>query len=99
MVIRFFLSAVSPSDVEQMTVFFNEDIVPAFQTHPECVGVELVMAVDPGVDGLVEGGALTRWTTYEAMELALADPKLMDAQARVRGLLRREPIRKVYEIL
>lgn len=99
MVIRFFLSAISPSDIGRMQKLFAEDVVPAFLAHPECRGVELVMAVDRGVDGLVEGGALTRWSSREAMESALSDDSLLAAQSRVRDLLRREPIRKVYEVI
>ena len=99
MVIRMFLSAISPSDVDRVQQLFAEDVVPAFEAHPDCLGVELVMSVDAGVDGLVEGGAVMRWTSEEAMERALGDPSLTAAQVRVRELLRREPVRRVYRIL
>ena len=58
MVIRFFLSAVAPSDVDTVVAAFQQDVVPVFEAHPDCMGVELIMSAEPGVDGLVEGGAL-----------------------------------------
>ena len=99
MVIRLFLSAVAPGDLDDVIAFFREDVVPAFEGHPECLGVELIMSADAGVDGLVEGGALTRWTSIEAMEDALSSEGLADSQERIRGFLRREPIRKVYRVM
>jgi hypothetical protein len=97
--IRFFLSAVSPDDVEEVIRLFEADIVPAFRDHPDCLGIDLVMAEEAGVSGLVEGGVVTRWTTLDAMETALDSPELVESQERVRGLLRREPIRKIYRVL
>ncbi len=99
MVIRMFLSAVSPGDLDELVRLFREDVVPAFEAHPDCLGVELVRASRAGVGGLVEGGALTRWTSMEAMEKALDSPALQASQVRVRDLLRREPLRKVYEVI
>jgi len=99
MVIRMFLSAISPPDVDEVIRLFTEDVVPAFESHPDCLGIELVMAERPGVSGLVEGGAITRWTSIEAMEAAVTSDTLTSAQQRVRGFLRREPIRKVYRVL
>lgn len=99
MVIRFFLSAVAPSDLDTVVAAFRQDVVPVFEAHPDCMGVELIMSTEPGVDGLVEGGALTRWVSLEAMEAALASEDLTASQARIRQYLRREPIRKVYRVM
>jgi quinol monooxygenase YgiN len=98
MVIRLFLSAVAPSDADEVLRLFSEDVVPAFTAHPDCLGVELVMSTESGPDGMIEGGALTRWTSLEAMEAALTDDSLRASQVRIRELLRKEPIRKVYEV-
>jgi hypothetical protein len=97
--IRFFVSAVSPDDVEEVIRLFETDVVPVFRDHPDCLGIELVMAEEAGVSGMVEGGVITRWTSVEAMETALDSPELVGSQERVRGLLRREPIRKIYRVL
>ncbi len=99
MIIRMFLSAVAPGDLDDLVRLFREDVVPAFEAHPDCLGVELVRAQQPGVGGLVEGGAVTRWTSAEAMEKALDSLELQASQVRIRDLLRREPLRKVYEVI
>ena len=49
--------------------------------------------------GLIEGGALIRWTSAPAMEEALASESILASQARIRALLRRQPLRKVYEVI
>lgn len=98
MVIRLFLSAVAVSDVDQVVRLFTEDVVPAFTAHPDCLGIELIVSTETGGDGMVEGGVLTRWTSLDAMEAALGSAQLQASQQRVRELLRREPLRKVYEV-
>ena len=99
MVIRLFLSAVAPGDIDRLIEYFTEDVIPAFQAHPSCLGIELIRAEKPGLGGLIEGGAFSRWTSVEEMEAALAGADLVASQARIRELLRREPIRKVYEVV
>lgn len=99
MVIRLFLSAVAEGDLDQVLALLKEDVVPAFQGHPDCLGIEVVMAEAAGVGGLVEGGVITRWTSTEAMESALVSPELTESQVRVRRLLRREPVRRVFQVI
>ncbi len=99
MVVRLFLSAVAPGDVDELVRLFQEDVVPAFEAHPACLGIELVRAFQPGVGGLIEGGALMRWTSVADMEEALASPAIQASQVRIRELLRREPLSKVYEVI
>jgi len=99
MIVRMFLSAVSESDLDELITVFREDVVPAFTAHPDCLSIELIRAEKPGVGGLIEGGALIRWTSAEAMDAALASEEIIASQERIRGLLRRQPLRKVYEII
>ncbi len=98
-VLRLFLSAVSEADLDELMSGFREDVVPAFEAVPGCLGIELVRADQAGVGGLIEGGVITRWVSSEAMEAGLQDPTVIASQTRVRALLRREPLRKVYEII
>jgi quinol monooxygenase YgiN len=99
MVIRLFLSAVSASEVDEVLALLREDVVPVFTAHPDCLGIEIVIADSAGAGGMVEGGVLTRWTSADAMEAALASPELLEGQARVRQLLRREPKRLVLQVV
>ncbi|MFP5331628.1 MAG: hypothetical protein ACLGHX_04600 [Acidimicrobiia bacterium] len=98
-VLRLFLSAVAASELDDVVALLRTDVVPAFSAHPECLGIELVIADRAGADGLVEGGVLTRWTTRVAMEAALKSVELTASQERVRRLMRREPMRLVLEVV
>ncbi|MDP8958608.1 MAG: hypothetical protein M3N51_05260 [Actinomycetota bacterium] len=98
MFIRLFLSSVAPGDLAQVERLFREDVIPAFQAHPDCLGIQLIMAAQADVAGLVEGGAISRWKTLEGMNEALLSPKVRESQNRIRELLRREPVQKVYEV-
>ncbi len=99
MVIRMFLSAVSARDLDQLIAMFKEDVVPAFEAAAGCLGIDLIRAETAGVGGLIEGGVIIRWDSAKHMEAALNDPAIIKSQDRVRALLRREPLRKVYEII
>ena len=99
MVIRMFLSAVSEADLDALIAMFKEDVIPAFTSAPGCLGIELIRAQTAGVGGLIEGGVIIRWDSPASMESALADPAIIRSQERVRALLRREPLRKVYEVI
>ena len=99
MIIRLFLSAVSESDLDELITIFEEDVVPAFVASPACLGIELIRADRAGVGGLIEGGALIRWTSAADMEAALASEEIVASQERIRGLMRRQPLRKVYEVI
>ena len=99
MIVRLFLSACAPQDMDELIRLFKEDVVPAFEAYDDCLGIELIAGDAPGVDGLVEGGALTRWTSIEAMEEILDKPDIQASQTRIREYLRRTPLRKVYEVI
>ena len=42
---------------------------------------------------------MTRWVSHEAMEAGLQSPAVVASQTRIREMLTREPLRKVYEIV
>jgi quinol monooxygenase YgiN len=99
MIVRMFMSAVAPGDVDELVRLFSEDVAPVFEAHPDCLGIELIRAERAGVGGLIEGGVITRWTSLEAMEAALDTPEIKESQVRVRSLMRRLPLRRFYEVL
>ena len=98
MIVRMFLSKCAPEDLPTLTELFREDIAPAFAAYEQCLGIEMIVSAETGADGLLEGGAITRWTDIEAMEEILAKPDIQDAQVRIREYLRRTPIRKTFEV-
>ena len=97
--LRLYQSAVDPADVEEMQRLFVDDVAPAFARAPGCLGIELTVAVEPNAGGLVEGAAISRWSSLEEMTAAMASHEVQEALVRVRGLLRQEPVSKVLQVL
>jgi quinol monooxygenase YgiN len=97
--LRLFQSAIDPADVDEVARLFEDDIKPVFAALDGCVSIELVISVDKNAGGLVDGAALSRWSSIELMEEALETREVAEALIRVRQLLRQEPIARVFEVL
>ena len=97
--IRLFQTAVDPADVEEVARLFEDDVKPVFARLDGCISIELVVSVDKNAGGLVDGAALSRWSSIEKMETALDSREVSEALIRVRQLLRQEPISRVFEVL
>ena len=97
--LRLYQSAVDPADVAEMHRLFVDDVVPAFAERPGCLGIELTVAVEPNAGGLVEGAAISRWSSLDEMAAAMASHDVQEALVRVRTLLRQEPVSKVLRVL
>jgi len=97
--LRIFYSAVDPADVDEVTRLFMDDVKPVFAAAAGCVSMELVISVDKNAGGLVDGAAISRWSSLDAMEDALASREVGEAMIRVRQLLRQEPVSRVFEVL
>ncbi len=97
--LRLFQSAVDPADVDEVRRLFVDDVKPAFEAIVGCLSVELTVSVEKNAGGLVEGAVVSRWSSLEAMETAVASRPVQEAIVRVRQLLRQEPVAKVFEIL
>jgi quinol monooxygenase YgiN len=97
--LRLFQSTIDPADVDRVRRLFKDDILPVYDRLPGCLGIELVMRTEPNAGGLVEGAALSRWASREAMETAMASRPVQEAQVRIFELLRQEPVVRVFEVL
>jgi quinol monooxygenase YgiN len=97
--VRLYQSAVDPADVEEMRRLFLDDVVPAFAGCAGCLGIELAVTVEANAGGLVEGMAISRWSSLEDMSAAMASHHVQGALVRVRQLLRQEPVSKVLQVL
>ena len=96
--VRFFYSAVDPSDVERVRNLFLEDVRPAFDGQSGCLGIELLINVTSNAGGLVDGVAMSRWTSREAMDVAMASRPVQEALVRVTQFLRQEPVTRTFEV-
>jgi quinol monooxygenase YgiN len=97
--LRMFQTAVDPADVDEVARLFEDDVKPVFAGLAGCVSIELIISVDKNAGGLVDGAALSRWSSIDEMETALESREVAEALIRVRQLLRQEPISKVFEVL
>ena len=97
--LRLYQSAVDPDDVEEVRRLFTADVAPAFAGCAGCLSVELAVSTDVNAGGLVEGAAITRWSSLDEMAAAMASHEVREALVRVRQLLRQEPVSKVLQVL
>jgi quinol monooxygenase YgiN len=97
--LRLFQTAVDPADADEVARLFEDDVKPVFGAITGCLSIELVISVDKNAGGLVDGAALSRWSSIDEMEAALESREVAEALIRVRQLLRQEPISKVFEVL
>jgi quinol monooxygenase YgiN len=98
MYVRLFFSAVDPTDSDEVRRIFLEDVKPAF-TQLGCDSVELLVKTEPNAGGLLEGVLLSRWTTRDDLDRALASRPVAESLVRVRQLLRLEPVTHTLEVL
>jgi quinol monooxygenase YgiN len=96
--VRFFFSAVDPSDSDEVRRIFVEDVRPAFQ-ELGCHSVELLVNTEPKAGGLVEGVVVSRWESHDDIDQALRSRAVAESLVRVRQLLRVEPVTRTFEVL
>ena len=94
-----FQTQIDPADVEMVQRLFDEDVRPVFADLPGCLGIELMVNVEHNAGGLVEGCAVSRWTSLDALDAALDSRGTAEAGVRLRQVLRQEPVTKVYEVI
>ena len=98
-ILRLFQSAVDPADVDEVRRLFDDDVKPVFEGIEGCLSMELVINLEGSPGGLVEGCALSRWSSLEELEQALASRAVAEALVRIRAMLRQEPVTKTFEVL
>jgi quinol monooxygenase YgiN len=97
--LRLFQSAVDPDEVGELRRLFLDDVRPAFDTSPGCLGIELAVCDHSNAGGLVDIDAISRWTSAEEMEVGIASRPIQEAVVRFRSLLRQEPVAKVLKVV
>ena len=97
--VRVFQSAIDPADTDTLRKLFAEDLQPAFVGLTGCLSVELLLSCEHNAGGLIEGAALSRWSSREAMDEAMASRPVREALVRITELLRQEPVTRVFEVV
>lgn len=99
MYLRFFSTAVDPSDVDEVRRIFTEDIKPAFEGMAGCTSLELMISVEKSAGGLVDGAVLSHWSSLDELNAALESRTVAESMVRILPLLQIEPVIKTFEIL
>ena len=97
--LRLFQSAVDPGELSELRRLFLDDVRPAFAVVPGCLGIELAVCDHPNAGGLVDVGAISRWTSWDAMDAGISSRPIQEAVVRFRSLLRQEPVAKVLKVV
>jgi quinol monooxygenase YgiN len=97
--LRVLQSQIDPADIEMVRRLFDEDVRPVFAELPGCLAIELMVNIDHNAGGLVEGCAISRWASLDALDSAIAARSTAEAGVRLRQVLRQEPVTKIYEVI
>ena len=99
MYLRFFSTAVDPSDVSEVQRIFAEDIKPAFEAMAGCTSLELVISIEKSAGGLVDGAVLSHWASLDDLNAALESRTVAESMVRILPFLQIEPVIKTFEIM
>ncbi|MDQ3945644.1 MAG: hypothetical protein M3357_10925 [Actinomycetota bacterium] len=99
MYLRFFATAVDPSDLDAVQRIFTEDIKPAFEGMAGCTWLELVVSTEKSAGGLLDGAVLSHWTSLDELNAALESRTVAESMVRILPFLQIEPVTKTFEIL
>jgi hypothetical protein len=97
--VRMFMSALDPGDVDKVKRILDDEVRPVFEALEGCQSVDLLVSSEQNAGGLVDGCVLSRWATLDQLTAALASPPIVDATQRLRGVLRQEPVTRIYQVL
>jgi quinol monooxygenase YgiN len=97
--VRFFSSAIDPSDLAEVRRIFSEDIKPAFESVPGCLSMELLLGADRNAGGLVDAAAMSRWKSEDDLETAIESRAVTESMVRILPFLQLEPIIRMFEIV
>ncbi len=99
MYLRFYSTAIDPSDLDQVRRIFAEDIKPVFESLAGCRSMELYVSPDRNAGGLVDGAACSRWDSVEQLSEAVESRAVAESMVRILPFLQVEPVIKVFQVL
>lgn len=91
MIIRMFDTAVDPEDVERGQELFRSQVRPAFEAFEGCHGIDMYVGVEAAA-GFVDVVAVSRWSSEDEIERAVASDEYAEALAELKQLFQRAPI-------
>jgi hypothetical protein len=97
--VRFFSSALDPSDLPEVQRIFTEDIKPVFESLPGCQSTELAVSTESNAGGLVDGGIISRWGSLQELMEGVESRAVKESLVRLLPFLQIEPVIRIFEIL
>jgi len=97
--VRLFSSAIDPGDLAEVRRIFSEDIKPVFESLPGCTSMELLLGTGSNAGGLVDAGALSRWTSQSELDAAIESRAVAESMVRILPFLQLEPVIRMFEIV
>jgi len=97
--VRFFSSAIDPSDLPEVRRIFGEDVKLVFESLPGCLSMELLLGADRNAGGLVDASAMSRWTSQGDLDAAIESRAVTESMVRILPFLQLEPIIRMFEIV
>ncbi len=99
MFVRFFSSAIDPSDLPEVRRTSSEDVKPVSEPLPGCLSMELLLGADRNAGGLVDAGAMSRWKSQGDLDAAIESRAVTESMVRILPFLQLEPIIRMFEIV
>jgi quinol monooxygenase YgiN len=96
-VVRLFDTAVDPSDVQDATKLFRDQVRPVFESFEGCHGIEMVVGLEERSGDLIDVLAISRWDSVEAIGRAVGTSEYDSAMQGLRELFKRTPIVRHFE--
>ena len=99
MYLRFFSTALDPSDLSEVRRIFAEDVKPVFESLRGCRSIELVVSTGSNAGGLVDGATVSRWDALDDLAEGVESRAVAESLVRILPYLQIEPVIKVFEVL
>jgi quinol monooxygenase YgiN len=97
MIIRMFHTAVDPEDLERGKALFRDKVRPAFLAFEGCEVIEMHVGLEDHSGGLVDVVSVSKWTSKEAIDHAVAGETYEEAIAELKRLFQQNPIVRHFE--
>ena len=99
MIVRIFDTAMDPDDIDKAMELFRAEVVPAFRAFDGCESIEMTIGVEEHSGDLVDIASISRWTSMDAVQAAIATKEYREALTEIRKLFQRAPLVRHFEVM
>lgn len=99
MIVRIFMTAMDPDDIEEAKTLFRDAVRPAFEAFEGCRGIEMTIGIDEHSADLVDVASISRWDSLESIRRATGTVEYEDALRDIRKLFQQAPLVRHLELV